>query len=64
MYSREQKIIDVEEAIASLRLEGLEPTEISLKYAQKYIDGEITVDEMVELGSAEVRRSVLDGPEE
>lgn len=49
MRTREERIIDVDEAVATLRLEGMEPTDISLKYAQQYIDGAIDVREMERL---------------
>jgi hypothetical protein len=38
----------LEAAIGSVRIEGLEPTDSAKRIFQRYADGELTVEEMVE----------------
>ena len=44
----EERKANLDSAIASVRLEGLEPTGPALAIFHRYADGELTVDEMVE----------------
>jgi len=41
----------IERAIGSVRLEGLEPTDAAKSIFQRYVDGELTIEEM----GAEIR---------
>ena len=41
-----QRASDIENAIASVRLEGLEPSDEAKAIFQRYVDGELTADEM------------------
>ena len=44
--AREQRALDVENAIASVRMEGQEPSEEAKAIFQRYVDGELTLEEM------------------
>lgn len=44
--AREQRARDVANALASGRLEGLEPSPEALAIFQRYVDGELTFEEM------------------
>lgn len=43
----EERRRDVEEAFASLRLDGLKPTEAALRDAEDYIEGRRTLEEII-----------------
>lgn len=43
---RQQRAREVENAVASVRLEGLEPSEAAMAIFQKYVDGEVTSEEL------------------
>ncbi len=43
---RAKRLIEIEEALASVRLEGLEPGEDALAIFQRYVDGELTLEDM------------------
>jgi predicted transcriptional regulator len=43
---REQRVRDIENALASGRIEGLEPSSEALAIFQRYIDGELTLEQM------------------
>lgn len=43
---RQQRAREVENAVASVRLEGLEPSEVAMAIFQKYVDGEVTSEEL------------------
>lgn len=43
---REQRAKDVDNALASGRMEGLEPSAGAMAIYQRYIDGELTLDQM------------------
>lgn len=45
---RAERRAAAERALASVRLEGLEPTESAKAIFQRYIAGELTIDEMVQ----------------
>ena len=42
----EERSSQVQRALASIRLEGLEPTAQAKRIFERYVDGEITIDEM------------------
>ena len=44
--ARAQRASEVEEALASGRLEGLEPSAGAMAIFQRYIDGELDIDQM------------------
>lgn len=44
--AREQRARDVENALASVRMEGLEPSEEAKAVFQRYVDGDSTLEEM------------------
>ena len=44
---REQRTRDIENALASVRMEGLEPSSKAKAIFQRYIDGELTANEKV-----------------
>jgi hypothetical protein len=41
-----QRSIEVENAVASVRLEGLEPSSEAMALFQRYVDGELSSDEL------------------
>ena len=43
--AREQRTRDIENALASVRMEGLEPSDEAKAIFQRYIDGELTPQE-------------------
>lgn len=43
---RAQRESVIENAVASVRLEGLEPSNEAMAIFQRYVDGELTMDEM------------------
>jgi len=43
---RAQRAKEVENAIASVRMEGLEPSDAAKAIFQRYVDGELTSEEM------------------
>jgi hypothetical protein len=43
--AREQRAREIDNALASVRMEGLEPSEEAKAIFQRYVDGEITADE-------------------
>lgn len=43
--AREQRAREVDNALASVRMEGLEPSPEAKAIFQRYVDGELTVDE-------------------
>ena len=43
--AREQRARDIENALASVRMEGLEPSSEAKAIFQRYIDGELTLQE-------------------
>lgn len=43
---RKSRAREVENAIASGRLEGLEPSDAAQKIFQRYVDGELTLEQM------------------
>lgn len=45
---RAQRKAAAEQALASIRLEGLEPTESAKAIVARYISGELTIEELVE----------------
>jgi hypothetical protein len=44
--AREQRARDIENALTSGRIEGLEPSAEALAIFQRYIDGELTLEQM------------------
>lgn len=44
--AREQRTREVENALASVRMEGLEPSEQTTVLFQRYVDGGLTSDEL------------------
>jgi hypothetical protein len=44
--TREQRAQDIENALASVRMEGQEPSEEAKAVFQKYVDGDVTLEEM------------------
>jgi len=44
--TRAQRELEVENALASVRMEGLEPSAEALVIFQRYIDGGLTLEEM------------------
>lgn len=50
--SREQRQRYVEQTNASMRLSGFEPDADMLELQQRYIDGEITIQDMLDWGAA------------
>jgi Antitoxin VbhA len=44
--AREQRAQDIENALASVRMEGQEPSEEAKAIFQRYVDGELSIDEM------------------
>ena len=44
--AREQRAKEIENALASGRLEGLEPSAGAMAIFQRYIDGELTMEQM------------------
>ena len=44
--AREQRAREVENALASVRMEGLEPSEETTALFQRYVDGELTSEEL------------------
>jgi hypothetical protein len=44
----EERKANLDSAIASVRLEGLEPTDSALDIFRRYADGELAIEEMVE----------------
>jgi hypothetical protein len=44
--AREQRVRDIENALASGRIEGLEPSSEALAIFHRYIDGELTLEQM------------------
>ena len=44
--AREQRAKEIDNALASGRLEGLEPSEGAMAIFQRYIDGELTMEQM------------------
>ena len=44
--AREQRALDVENALASVRMEGQEPSEEAKAIFQRYVDGDLTLEEM------------------
>ena len=44
--ARAQREREVENAFASVRMEGLEPSKESKAIFQRYVDGELTIEEM------------------
>ena len=44
--ARTQRAREVENALASVRMEGLEPSDEALALFQRYIDGEMTSEEL------------------
>jgi hypothetical protein len=45
-HDRAQRAGEIENALASVRLEGLEPSAGAKAIFQRYVDGELTADEM------------------
>ena len=45
-WTREKRAQDIENALASGRLEGLEPSPEALAIFQRYINGELTLEQM------------------
>ena len=45
-YDRAQRALAVENALATVRLEGLEPSAASHALYQRYVDGELTEDQL------------------
>jgi hypothetical protein len=43
--AREQRAREIDNALASVRMEGLEPSEEAKAIFQRYVDGKITADE-------------------
>lgn len=43
---RAQRALEIEDALATVRLEGLEPSAAVKAIYQRYVDGELTADEM------------------
>ncbi len=43
---RASRQANIDSAIASVRLEGLEPTDAALAIFDRYVDGEISIEEM------------------
>lgn len=46
--SRAQRALNMEDALASVRMEGLEPSPEALRIHQRYVDGELTIEQMGE----------------
>lgn len=44
--SRAERALQIDEALASVRMEGLEPSEEGKAIYQRYVDGGLTIDEM------------------
>jgi hypothetical protein len=44
--TREQRALDIENALASVRMEGQEPSEEAKAVFQRYVDGDVTLEEM------------------
>lgn len=44
--AQEQRAREIDNALASVRMEGLEPSEESKVIFQRYVDGEVTSEEM------------------
>lgn len=44
--AREQRAREIANALASGRIEGLEPSEGAMEIFQRYIDGELTLEQM------------------
>ena len=44
--AREQRAKEIENALASVRMEGLEPSDEAKAIFQRYVDGELTSEEM------------------
>jgi hypothetical protein len=44
--AREQRVREVENALASVRMEGLEPSEEAKALFQRYVDGEVSSEEL------------------
>jgi hypothetical protein len=44
---RETRILDRDEALASLRIEGLEPDQLWWRLMDEYIEGAITIDQVL-----------------
>ena len=47
--AQEQRAKEIDNALASVRMEGLEPSEESKVIFQRYVDGELTSEEMGEI---------------
>ena len=45
-HMRAQRVSEIDNALASVRLEGLEPSHEAQTIYQLYVDGELTADEM------------------
>ncbi|MBM3764124.1 MAG: hypothetical protein FJW32_01920 [Acidobacteria bacterium] len=43
---REQRALEIENALASVRIEGLEPSAEALAIFERYVEGELTLEEM------------------
>ncbi len=43
---RAQRLIDVRESLASVRLEGLEPGQEAIDIFERYVDGHITLEQL------------------
>jgi hypothetical protein len=44
--ARERRAQDIENALASVRMEGQEPSEEAKAIFQRYVDGDLTIEEM------------------
>jgi len=44
--SRAQRALNIADALASVRMEGLEPSPEALQIHQRYVEGELTIDQM------------------
>ena len=59
--AREQRAREIENALASGRLEGLEPSAEAMAIFQRYIDGELTLEQMGAAIDEHADRAVLFG---
>ena len=45
-HERAERALGMEDTLASVRMEGLEPSHQAKEIFQRYVDGELTLDEM------------------